>query len=105
MMPGNGYLTRPALVKFLRLGYTLRELTIMPNICVVTGKKTVVGSSKSHSNVKTKRSVYPNVTKRRLKNPATGRMLTVCISARGLRTLKKWDREGKAYDLAKLAAV
>lgn len=77
----------------------------MPNICVVTGKKTHIGSKVSHSNVKTKRAVYPNVTTRRLKNPATGRMISVCISARGLRTLKKWDREGKAYDLAKLAAA
>jgi len=84
--------------------YTPRELTYMPNICVVTGKKTTIGSKVSHSNVKTKRAVYPNVSKRRLKNPATGRTITVCISARGMRTLKKWDREGKAYDLAKLAA-
>jgi large subunit ribosomal protein L28 len=74
----------------------------MPNICVVTGKKTTIGHSVSHSNVKTKRAVYPNVTTRRLKNPATGRMVKVCISARGLRTLKKWDSEGKVYDLAKM---
>jgi len=74
----------------------------MPNICVVTGKKTTVGTSISHSNVKTKRAVYPNVSKRRLKNPATGRTVTVCISARGMRTLKKWDAEGKVYDLTKL---
>lgn len=85
--------------------YNPAEIIHMPNICVVTGKKTTVGSRKSHSNVKTKRSVYPNVTKRRLKNPATGRMVTVCVSARGLRTLKKWDREGKMYDLTKLAAM
>lgn len=40
--------------------------------------------------------------KKRLVNPATGRIVTVNISTRGLRTLKKWDREGKAYDLAEL---
>jgi large subunit ribosomal protein L28 len=74
----------------------------MPNICVVTGKKPITGQNVSHSNVKTKRRLYPNVSKRRLRNPATGRMVTVCISTRGLRTLKKWEREGKAYDLTKL---
>ncbi len=28
--------------------------------------------------------------------------MTVMISTRGLRTLKKWDREGKPYDLGAL---
>lgn len=76
----------------------------MANTCIVTGKKTVGGYSVSHSNVKTKRRVRPNLMKRRLVNPATGHMMTVTISARGLRTLKKWQNEGKAYDLAKLGA-
>jgi hypothetical protein len=32
-------------------------------------------------------------------NPATGMMTTVTISTRGMRTLAKWKREGKTYDL------
>jgi len=40
--------------------------------------------------------------KKRLVNPATGRTVTVMITTRGLRTLKKWDREGKTYDLVAL---
>jgi large subunit ribosomal protein L28 len=71
----------------------------MARICIVTGKKTTFGFTVSHSNRHTKRKVYPNVQKRRLKNPATGKMMLVSISARGLRTLKKWDKEGKKYDL------
>ncbi len=32
-------------------------------------------------------------------NPATGKMTTISIATRGLRTLAKWLREGKTYDL------
>lgn len=74
----------------------------MSTSCIVTGKKTVTGNHVSHSNVKTKRKLKANLMKKRLKNPATGRDVTVTISARGLRTLRKWDREGKTYDLAAL---
>lgn len=74
----------------------------MSKSCIVTGKKTTVGFNVSHSNQKTKKKLYPNLQKKRLLNPATGRMVTVTISTRGLRTLKKWDREGKSYDLTNL---
>ncbi|MBU1705145.1 50S ribosomal protein L28, partial [Patescibacteria group bacterium] len=70
----------------------------MGKSCVVTGKKVIVGNNVSHSNVKTKRQLKPNLQKRKLLNPATGRKVTVWISTRGMRTLKKWDQEGKKYD-------
>ncbi|OGL66360.1 50S ribosomal protein L28 [Candidatus Uhrbacteria bacterium RIFCSPHIGHO2_01_FULL_63_20] len=70
--------------------------------CIVTGKKPVSGFNVSHSNRHTKRWVYPSVTKRRLMNPATKRMVTVWISNRGLRTLKKWQAEGRVYDLSQM---
>ncbi len=76
----------------------------MQKSCVVTGKKTSTGNNVSHSHVKTKRRLYVNLTKRRLVNPATGRVVAVNISARGMRTLKKWQTEGKKYDLVKMAA-
>ncbi|MCX6714662.1 MAG: 50S ribosomal protein L28 [Candidatus Uhrbacteria bacterium] len=74
----------------------------MSKSCLITGKKTISGFHVSHSNVHAKRKMYANLSKRSLKNPATGRMVTITISMRGLRTLKKWDREGKSYDLAQL---
>ncbi len=74
----------------------------MSTSCIVTGKKTIFGNNVSHSNVKTKRKLKANLMKKRLRNPATGRIVTVTISARGLRTLRKWDREGKSYDLTAL---
>ena len=74
----------------------------MSQSCIITGKKTSSGQLVSHSNVKVKRKLFPNLQKKRLVNPKTGRTVTVVISTRGLRTLKKWDREGKPYDLGAL---
>lgn len=74
----------------------------MSKSCIVTGKKTTTGFLVSHSNVHVKRTIHANLQKRSLLNPATGRKITVTISTSGLRTLKKWDREGKKYDLAKI---
>lgn len=76
----------------------------MPKQCVVTKKTSVVGNSVSHSKRRTKRRVYPNFQSRRLLNPATGRYVTVTISTSGLRTLAKWDKVGRKYDLVKMAA-
>ncbi len=74
----------------------------MAKSCIVTGKKTTTGFNVSHSKQKTKRKLKANLHKKRLLNPATGKIVTVTISSRGLRTLKKWDREGKTYNLAQL---
>ncbi|MBI4592246.1 50S ribosomal protein L28 [Candidatus Uhrbacteria bacterium] len=74
----------------------------MSKSCIITGKKTSTGQLVSHSNVKVKRKLFPNLQKKRLVNPKDGKKLTIIISARGLRTLKKWDREGKKYDLSSL---
>jgi len=77
----------------------------MSKSCIITGKKTSSGQLVSHSNVKVKRKLFPNLQKKRLVNPKTGRTVTVVISTRGLRTLKKWDREGKPYDLGALKKI
>ena len=75
----------------------------MTKECIVTGSKRSVGNLVSHSNIKTKRVLRPSLTKRRLLNPATGKLMAVVISNRGLKTLKKWAAEGKKYDLRDLA--
>lgn len=74
----------------------------MSKSCLITGKKTSTGQLVSHSNVKVKRKLFPNLQTKRLVNPKDGKTVTVTISTRGLRTLKKWDREGKVYDLKAL---
>lgn len=73
----------------------------MSNQCIITKKTSVVGYNVSHSKRRTKRRVYPNVQKHRLLNPATGKYISVTISASGLRTLAKWDKAGRKYDLRK----
>lgn len=71
----------------------------MAKYCVITKKTSAVGNNVSHSQRKTKRRLYPNLQKRKLFNPASGSSMSVMISTQGLRTIAKWDREGKTYDL------
>ncbi|MBU4315332.1 50S ribosomal protein L28 [Patescibacteria group bacterium] len=71
----------------------------MAKKCAITGKTPLTGNNVSHSNVKTKRRQNPNLQKKRLMNPITGRLETIMVTARGLRTLAKWQKEGKKYDL------
>lgn len=62
----------------------------------------MAGNNVSHSKRRTRRTQKPNLQKKRLLNPASGKMETVLISTSMLRTLKKWSKEGKVYDLRKL---
>lgn len=61
----------------------------MARVCVVTGKKPLVGHNVSHSNRKTKMRQYPNLRKKRLYDESTGRWITLRVSASGLRTITK----------------
>ena len=71
----------------------------MTKTCMITGKGVITGNLVSHAKNRVKRRFLPNLHKRRLKNPVDGRPVTLWISARGLRTLKKWEREGHIIDL------
>lgn len=75
----------------------------MSKVCVVTKKSPLVGHSVSHSNVKVKRRQMPNLQKRVIVNPATGKKERVLISTRGLKTLMKWAKEGKSVDINALS--
>lgn len=75
----------------------------MSQICVITGKKPNVANNVSHANNKTKRRQMPNLQKRTIVNPKTGKKERILVSGRGLRTLKKWMAEGKQIDLAAFA--
>ncbi len=74
----------------------------MPKRCQITGKGTGTGIKKSHSQIKTKRTVKPNLQTKKLVNPATGKVMKVTLSASALKTLAKWQASGKVYDLKKL---
>jgi large subunit ribosomal protein L28 len=75
----------------------------MSQICIITGKKPNVANNVSHANNKTKRRQMPNLQKRMVLNPATGKKERILVSTRGLRTLNKWIAEGKAFDLRSFA--
>lgn len=61
----------------------------MSRICDVTGKRTSVGNRRSHSMRATKRKFYPNLFYKNIKDPATGLVYQIRVSAKGLKTLKK----------------
>ena len=74
----------------------------MSRKCEITGKSSATGHKVSHSQVKTKRKFRVNLQKKNLINPATGEKMSVRLSTSALRTLKKWQKEGKKYDLREL---
>ncbi len=61
----------------------------MAKVCQITGKKPSTGNNVSHSNRKTKRRFLPNLFKKKVVNPATGRVEKMVVSAKALRTLRK----------------
>lgn len=74
----------------------------MSRTCEITGKGTATGNNVSHSQRKTRRTFKVNLQRRTLVNPATGEKMAIRLSTSALRTLKKWQREGKKYDLRQL---
>jgi large subunit ribosomal protein L28 len=61
----------------------------MSKVCELTGKKTIVGNSVSHSNHKTKRRFYPNLHKKRFYVPELGEWIYLKVSASAIRTINK----------------
>jgi len=61
----------------------------MARVCEITWKRTGVGNKRSHSMRATKRKFYPNLFYRNIKDPETGFVFRIRVSAAGLRTLKK----------------
>lgn len=68
----------------------------MARRCIKTGKQTVMGNTRSHSQRHTRRSFRANIQKKRVWDPGTGEYKTIKVAASYLRTLSKRLREGKA---------
>jgi len=77
----------------------------MPKVCQITGKKAGTGNSRSHSNIASRRRFNVNLQTKRLLNPATGKYIKLTLSAKAIKTLNKWETEGKSYDLRKLVVA
>lgn len=61
----------------------------MARVCQVTGKKTWVWNNRSHSMRATKRKFYPNLFYKNIRDPETGMVFRIRVSAKGLKTLRK----------------
>jgi large subunit ribosomal protein L28 len=61
----------------------------MSKVCVLTGKKVIVGNNVSHSNIKTKRRFYPNLQTKRFYIPETGEWITLKLSTSAIKTINK----------------
>lgn len=64
----------------------------MAKQCVVTGRKTVSGNTRSHAMNQNKRKVKPNLQKKRVK--MDGKIQTVWISTRALKSGKGLRKAG-----------
>lgn len=61
----------------------------MARICEITGRRTWVGNTRSHSMRSSRRKYLPNLFYRNIKDPETGLVYRIRVSAAWLRTLKK----------------
>ena len=61
----------------------------MARVCAYTGKKTAVGNNVSHSVRRTKRQFRINLFKKRVKDPITGKVYHLKLSASAIKTLNK----------------
>jgi large subunit ribosomal protein L28 len=76
-------------------------------ICELTGKRPVVKNLVSHSNIKTKKTVQPNVQKKRLFSQALGDLVTLRVATSAIRDLEHvggLDRFILRQDNAKLSS-
>ncbi len=61
----------------------------MARRCILTGKRPNTANKVSHSNIKTKKRQLPNLQKKRLWYAEEDRFVTLKLSTRALRTLRK----------------
>jgi large subunit ribosomal protein L28 len=61
----------------------------MSRVCQLTGKKPLTGNNVSHSHNKTKMKQLPNLRTKKIWVEEENKFVTVKISTRALRTLKK----------------
>lgn len=65
----------------------------MSRECQLTGKKTSSGQNRPFSLKATKRTFRPNLFVKKMFNPETGKVERMKLSAKGIKTLKKWAEE------------
>ena len=71
----------------------------MARVCVVTGKKPMVGNNVSHANNSTKRRFLPNLQYRRFWVESENRWIRLRLSTAALRTIDKNGIDAILVDL------
>ena len=71
----------------------------MARVCIVTGKKPMVGNNVSHANNRTKRRFLPNLQYRRFWVESENRWVRMRLSNAALRTIDKNGIETVLADL------
>ena len=61
----------------------------MAKVCQITGRKRMVGNNVAHSKLRTKRTFDLNLRKKKFWSEEEQRFVTLKVSARGIRTIKK----------------
>ncbi len=74
----------------------------MARVCMITGKKPLVGNHVSHANNKTKRRFLPNLQRRKIWVESQNRFVSLRLTTAALRTI---DKNGIDSVLADLAAA
>ncbi|HXW60356.1 MAG TPA: 50S ribosomal protein L28 [Myxococcota bacterium] len=67
--------------------------------CALTNKKYMGGHRVSHSNIKTKRQLRPNIQKKRVFDIETGKFVRLSLSTRAIRTLNKHSLSHMAREI------
>ncbi len=71
----------------------------MSKVCMVTGKRPMVGNNVSHANNKTKRRFEPNLHKHRFWLDTENRFVSLRLTPKGMRTVDKKGIEQVVADL------
>ena len=71
----------------------------MSRVCIVTGKKPMVGNNVSHANNHTKRRFLPNLQSRRIWIESENRFIRLRLSTAGIRLIDKNGIDAVLVDL------
>ena len=71
----------------------------MARVCMVTGKKPMVGNNVSHANNRTKRRFLPNLQNRKFWVESENRWVRLRVSTNALRTIDKLGIDAVLVDL------
>lgn len=71
----------------------------MAQICMVTGKKPKTGMNVSHSHVRTKKRLMPNLHYKRYWVPTENRFVKLRLTAKGMRIVDKLGIDAVLQDI------